>query len=257
MTDYYAEPRKLSTFARVFLFLLVIVALLGLVNLALYGLKTLDRPVKAVTGQLLYATTFDSYNDEWSQFQGQMSSQIADGTLKIAINASRDGAFSVLNHDFSNFDVRVNATRLAATDEYNELGVLFRYHDPDNYYMFKIRGDGYYRVERRKDKVTDILSEWHASPAILSGVNWMNQLRVVGKEGSFQFYVNDQPLILCPAGPQKLKSTWNGEQCLSNNKQTSFRILDDTFDFGKIGVGVRADVPGVQVAFDNVLVFGS
>jgi hypothetical protein len=256
MTDTFVEPRKLSLFARMFIILLVIIALLGLVNLALYGLKALDRPARPRTGQLLYASTFDAFNEEWSQFQGQMSSQIEDGRLKIAINASRDGAFSVLNHDFSDFDVRVNATRLTAPDDYNELGVLFRYHDPADYYIFKIRGDGYYRVERRKEGQTEILSEWHASPAVLIGVNAVNQLRVVGKGDSFQFYVNDQPLILCPAGPQKLKSTWSGDQCLSNNKETSARLLDESFDFGKIGVGVRADVPGVQVAFDDVLVYG-
>ncbi len=250
-------PRKRSLFARVFIALLVVIALLGLVNLAVYGLKSLDRPPKPATGQLLYASTFDAYNDEWSQFQGQMSSQITDGSLKITINASRDGAFSVLNHDFSDFDMRISATRLAAPDDYNELGVLFRYRDKDNYYIFKIRGDGFYRVERRKDGQTDILSEWHASPAILIGVNGVNQLRVVVKDAAFQFYVNDQPLILCPAGPQKLKSTWNGDQCLSNNKQTSAQLVDDSFGFGKVGVGVRADVPGVQVAFDDVLVYGS
>jgi hypothetical protein len=256
MTHVYAEPQPRSFFVRLAVFLFIIIVLLGLTNLAILGVKALDRPARPSPGELLYATTFDAYNDEWSQFEGQMQSQIADGSLMISINATRDGAFSVLNHDFSDFDVRADAKRLAANDDYNEIGLLFRYLDPANYYILKIRGDGFYRVERRKGSQTEILSEWHGSPAVLIGLNAVNQLRVVGRDGTFQFYVNDQPLTLCPSGPQKLKSTWNGDECLSNNKQTSPRLLDDSFDYGKIGVGVRVDEPGIQVAFDNLLVYG-
>ncbi len=256
MTDVYAEPRSRSGFMRLVIILLIVIVLLGLVNLAIFGLRALDRPGRPSPGQLLYATTFDAYNEEWSQFEGQMSSQIADGSLVINIGASGDGAYSVLNHDFSDFDVRVDAKRLAAQDEYDEIGVLFRYLDVKNYYMFKIRGDGAYRVQRVKDGTLQVLSEWHASPAVLTGLNTVNELHVVGRDGAFQFFVNDQQMLLCPSGPQKQKSTWNGDQCLSNNKETAWRLLDDSFDYGKIGVGVAANTPGIQVAFDNVLVYG-
>jgi len=236
--------------------MLIVIVLLGLTNLAILGIRSLDRPSRPNPGQLLYASTFDAYNEEWSQFEGQMSSEITDGSLVITIGAAGDGAYSVLNHDFSDFDVRVDARRLAANDEYDEIGLLFRYLDVKNYYMFMIRGDGAYRVQRVKDGTIQVLSEWHVSPTILTGLNTVNQVRVVGRGGAFQFYANDQQLILCPSGPQKQKSTWSGDQCLSNNKETSPRLLDDTFDYGKIGVGVFSNEPGIQVAFDNILVYG-
>jgi hypothetical protein len=256
VTELSIEPQRRSPFLRLAILLLIVIVLLGLTNLLIIGVRMLDRPGRPSSGQLLYATTFDAYNEEWAQFEGQMSSQIAKGSLVIAIGASRDGAYSWLNHDFSDFDVRVDAKRLAATDEYDEIGLLFRYLDPKNYYMFKIRGDSAYRVERVKDGTLQVLSEWHASPAVLTGLNTINQLRVIGRDGAFQFFANDQQLILCPSGPQKQKSTWNGEQCLSNNKETSTRLLDDTFDYGKIGVGVFSNSPGIEAAFDNVLVYG-
>jgi hypothetical protein len=256
VTELAVEPQRRSLFTRFAILLLIVVVLLALTNLAIFGVRALDRPGRPNPGQLLYASTFDAYNEEWSQFDGQMSSQIVDGSLVLTIGAARDGAYSVLNHDFSDFDVRVDARRLAATDEYDEVGLLFRYLDVKNYYMFKIRGDGAYRVQQVKDGAIQVLSEWHASPAVLTGLNNVNQLRVVGRSGAFQFYVNDQQLILCPSGPQKQKSTWNGEQCMSNNKETSSRLLDDSFGYGNIGVGVFSSTPGVQVAFDNVLVYG-
>ncbi len=256
MTVQLAGKQQRSLFGRFLVLLLILIVLLGLSNLAILGIKALDRPARPAAGELLYASTFDAFNEEWSRFSGQMSAQLADGSLLISINARNDGAFSVLNHDFTDFDARIDAKRITANDEYNELGMLFRYRDPDNYYMFKIRGDGFYRIERRKDKQVEVLSEWHASPAILIGLNTVNQLRVVGKGDHFQFFVNDQPLILCPNGPGKQKSTWSGDQCLSNNKQTSPELVDTTFDYGKIGAGVRVDMPGIQVAFDNVLVYG-
>ncbi|MCC7447151.1 MAG: hypothetical protein IT324_07030 [Anaerolineae bacterium] len=256
MTVQATTKPQPSLFRRLILLLLIVIVLLGLSNLAILGIRTLDRPARPAAGELLYATTFDAYNEEWSREIGQMSAQVTDGNLVVSIDARNDGTYSVLNHDFTDFDARIDAKRITANDEYNELGLLFRYRDRDNYYMFKIRGDGFYRVERRKDKQVEVLSEWHASPAILIGLNTVNQLRVVGKGDHFQFYINDQPLTLCPSGPGKQKSTWNGDQCLSNNKQTSPELVDNTFDYGRIGAGVRVDVPGIQVVFDNVLVYG-
>jgi hypothetical protein len=246
-------PRR-SLITWLLMLLIVVVVLLGLVNVGLAGVKAIEQPVSGTTGSLLYATTFDNYANEWSQFDGQMSSKISDGMLHIAINAANDGAYSVLNYNFADFDIRLNAKRVNSGDPYDEIGLLFRYSDPANYYIFKIRGDGFYRVERRKDNQTEVLSEWHAAPVILQGLMGTNRLRVIGQGDTFKFYINDQPLILCPNGPAKQKSTWSEEKCLSNNGQTSTLIQDAAFRMGKIGVGVRVDVAGTEVAFDNVVI---
>jgi hypothetical protein len=253
--DARPVQRGISMFAWILVVLIVLIAILGIAHLGITLFKSLEPPVSGASGSLLYATTFDEFPAEWSQFDGQMSSKIADGSLRININASNDGAFSVLSYNFADFDARINTTRLSANDDYNEIGLLFRYQNPANFYMFKIRGDSYYRVERRKDNVTDVLSEWHPSSALANGLNTANQLRVVGKGSGFEFYVNNQQLVLCPSGPEKQKSTWNGEQCLSNNGQTAMALQDTSFKQGKIGLAVSVDIAGIEVAFDDVTVY--
>src|SRR5262249_34455825 len=153
--------------------------------------------------ELLYATTFDANTQEWDQrTEGQDHFQVIDHSLVLSID---EGAFSLLDHRFSDFDLRVNATRLAQADDSNEMGVLFRVQDrrnsqdPLNYYMFRIRGDGAYRVEvchpcDPSSPHPDVMSEWQISPAILTGLNQVNQIRIVAKDDHFQFYVNDQRL---------------------------------------------------------------
>jgi hypothetical protein len=250
-----ATRRSISIFGWILIVLVVLILILGVANLGVSALKAVDQPVTGPSGGILYATTFDKNPEEWSRFEGQLSARIDNGSLKIAVSAVNDGAFSVLNYDFGDFDAQVSAVRVSAADPYNEIGLLFRYRNPDNFYIFKIRGDGFYRVERRKDRVTEVLSEWHGSPAVITAIGQTNQLRVVAKGDTFQFFVNNQQLILCPNGPGKAKSTWSNDQCLSNNGQTAMVIQDGTFRAGKIGVGVRVDTPSIEVAFDNVLVY--
>ncbi len=247
-------PARTSIFRKAALLVAIAIVALDLGNLALLALKSLDRPQSAASGTLLYATSFDAYNEEWSQFEGQMSSRIGNGSLRVEIDTPGDGAYSVLNHDIADFDMRVNASQITSTDDLNQFGVLFGYQDVNNYYIFKITGDGNYLVDRVKDGKTQTLSPRHPSAAILAGTDQVNQLRVIGKGSHFQFFVNDQPLTLCLKGSDK-QPTWAGDQCISNNKQTSSELVDSTFTYGKVGVGVYAFTAGEVVGFDNVLIY--
>ncbi len=243
------------------LFTWLLFALFGLLAIAclvfvtVLALKALDRPRSATAGTLMYATTFDGSADEWYQVDGQMTSRVRDGALHLTVDAASNGVYSPLSYEFSDFDVRINAQRLIAVDEFNEIGLLFRYRDNANYYMLAIRGDGAYSVERHKDGQIQVLSQYHTSPAVLPGLNVVNQLQVIAQGDHFKFYVNGQPLLLCPSGPGTQKSTWNGDDCLSNNGQTATELVDETFSTGKIGPGVRVSTPGLDVAFDNVVIY--
>ncbi|MEP7288792.1 MAG: family 16 glycoside hydrolase [Chloroflexota bacterium] len=247
-------PRRRSLYMWLLLILVALIVLLGVANLGIGAIKALGKPVSGSPGNLLYATTFDqNFGDEWTVFDGQMASRVVDGSLRLANESVSDGPFSVLKYEFADFDVRVNATRLVTADSYDEIGLLFRHHDPSNFYMFNIRGDGAYRVIQRKNGQIEVKSEWHVSPAVLQGLNVVNQLRVVAHGDHFQFFINGQNLLLCPNGPGKEQSTWNGDKCLSNNGQTSTVLQDSTFQTGNIGVGIR--VAGLQVAFDNIVIY--
>jgi hypothetical protein len=258
---------RFSLFTWLLIALVVVIFALAAINSVLWAVRVVafGQPINAATGSLLYATTFDSSTQDWSLAEGQMSAKVADNSLQISINQVQQGVSSILNNSFGDFDVRVNIVRTAAPDPYSEAGIIFRCSGScgdsstgviQNYYMFKIRGDGAYRIERLKDGTLDVLSEWHVSPAVLQGLNMVNQLRVVGKGNTFTFFANDQPLVLCPNGPDKQKSTWNSDQCLSNNAQTSMELKDGSFSNGKLGVGAAAESSvGVDVSFKDFVVY--
>lgn len=135
---------------------------------------------------------------------------------------------------------------------------MFRYQDVNNFYAFKLRGDGAYRVERFQNGTLDVLSEWQIASQALSGLGAFNRLRVVAQSDQLRFFVNDQPVLLCPKGADR-RSTWNGLRsgaCLSNNRQTAEALVDSAFKTGKIALGAVAGqgATGFRVAFDNVIV---
>lgn len=260
------RPQRRSLFTRLLILLIIVIVLLGTANLAMMGVRALDRPARPESGQLLYASTFDAYNENWYQYESQVTAKIADSQLQLLVDKSNDSIFSVLNYDFSDIDVRVNAHWITTPGEDNYFGVLFRYVDPKNYYIFKIvdrfkivDGRGGYCVERVKDGKQEELSQCHPSSAVLIGPNTVNQLRIIAKGREFQFFVNDVLLPLCPKLPQYKLSTWAGPQsdrCASNNGPTVDKLVDDVFEYGKVGLGMYAGSPGTVVAFDNVTVYG-
>jgi hypothetical protein len=239
------------------LILFIVIVVLLLTNGVLALLRRGDAPAKPDPGALIYATTFEDGTTNWQQEPGQASTQIKDGMLLVAIDEVRS-IYSLLDYDFSDVDARVNVTTLAATSEYDQFGLMFRFKDTSNYYMFKLRGDGAYRVELFKEGTLDVISDWQIVAAVRTGIGAVNQLRVVAQGETFTFSVNDKPLSLCLKGSDR-RATWNGirsGQCLSNGGEISTSFTDSSIAWGKIGLGVLADSPGVRVAFDNVLVYG-
>lgn len=238
--------------------MVAVILILAAVNLALYILRASDRPASPTPGELVYTTTFDAFNEQWAQFPGQITAEIANGQLTITNDSNGGGAYSDLERSFSDFDLRVDVTWVDSHSQADQIGVLFRYQDRDNYYVFKIRSDGAYRVEMLKDGQLDPVSQWQISPHIYTALNTVNQLRVVGKGQTFTFYANDRQLPLCLKGNDR-RSTWTSltsGECLSNNRQISESYNDISFAFGRIALGAVADQPGLKVTFDNVLVLG-
>ncbi|MFN7210137.1 MAG: family 16 glycoside hydrolase [Aggregatilineales bacterium] len=244
-------------------------AALGALNLVLLALINADQPLSAPSGTLLYVSTFDddpdtdaddSFNAQWAQYKGQDSASIADGILYLSIG-SAGGVFSDLDYPFADLDVEVLSGWQEGDSEVieaAEISLMFRYQDVNNFYAFKLRGDGAYRVERFQSGTLNVLSEWQIAPQALSGLGAFNRLRVMAQGDQLRFFVNDQPVLLCPKGADR-RSTWNGLRsgaCLSNNRQTAEALIDSAFKTGKIALGAVAGqgATGFRVAFDNVIV---
>lgn len=238
--------------------LLSIIVLLGLVNAALLVIPRLQLPATPFPGELIYVTTFDAFNEHWSQERGQTRTEIAEGALLVSSDAFNEGIFSALDRDLGDFDLTVEARWQAVPDDYGQIAVIFRSVDAANFYALKLEADGAYKVEAVRGGAPDTLSEWQITPSIHTGEGATNRIRIVGKAFVFSFYVNGELLPLCLRG-QDRKSTWTGRrtgQCLSDNGRTRSELADDAFGRGRIALGAVSREPGIQVTFDNVLIAG-
>jgi hypothetical protein len=251
------RPRRGIRFgfvAIVALLFLIVVAL----NWVVSGLPALLHPGIPAAGSVVYATGFDDPADpDWEASRGAQSAQITDGKLRLIADVPQQGFFAPLAYPLSDFDLRVVAKQTLGEDPYSEYGVIFRYQDNDNYYMFRLRSDGAYRVSRRLKGVPEDLSaatDPSRVPApFMTGLNWANDIRIVAKGDHFSFFVNGKQLTLCPKGTDK-RSTWNGDQCLSNNKQTAQELVDSTFKMGRAALTVYENTDKVAVDFDNLVI---
>ena len=211
--------------------------------------------VSGEPGDLLYAATFDDFNDEWEQYRGILESQIAEGMLKLTTEEVNRSFYSLAEPYFADFDLTIEA-RMTGGDAFNGYGVVFRLQDPDNYYQFLVSGDGYYALFRKVDGSQTTLHEWKESSAIEQGFDANNRIRVIASGNKFHFYINDQQVDLCvpdfAAG--QTQSTYNaGGACMGLTVDT---IVDNSLSDGRLGPSVYTfrEYPGVEAAFDNIVV---
>lgn len=245
---------------------LIILLVLILLLLAAVGLNRLTenwhyiQPVEA--GQVAYIAAFDGFTEDWSQYEGVLTAQVADGRLRLEAAAANSGPFSAARQHFGDFDLRVQAAPVAGPAD-NGYGVIFRLQDngntdlsDDSYYWFLISSDGYYQVMRVLNGVQKRLSDWIPSDAILPGLNVTNTLRVVASGSRFRFYANNQLLPLCVPDNPDGESTFTAlNECVQG--QMVNELIDSAIDSGRIGVIAHAfSEAGVVVEFDNLVVMG-
>jgi hypothetical protein len=247
------------------LYFVGIVSLLILVALGLiYAVLTdaIELPVeKPKARELLYTTTFDSFNDEWDLPQGRQSADLVDGELVLTENSGYTdvGFYARLeSRKFGDFDLRVR-TKLISGDNDNRYGVIFRWRDFDNYYIFEISGDGYYRLTKVEDGAAEPITVWTPSEIVYQG-QAVNEIQIIGKGDRFTFRINQQIARLCTKGENRFPAmnALTGE-CVSNEWQDSYQ--DGAFRQGKIGLSVgttgTTDITeAVVISFDNLVLVG-
>jgi hypothetical protein len=214
--------------------------------------------VPASPGELVYIATFDDAGDDWEQSAGRLSSQIADGVLRLSVDNIGDGIYSAASPYFRDFDVQVAVRAMEDTLD-SGYGVIFRQLDRRSYYVFLISSDGFYQVARVVDNQSRDLSAWHRSPLIHQGIGMTNTVRVVGYEDRFRFYINDEPVELCiPDDPAALSTPLATGECLGGSWRTT--LVDDSIPYGRLGVAAQIDPiagqAGLVVEFDRVIVYG-
>ena len=182
------------------------------------------------SGDLMFSDDFSDSNSGWDVHYEE-GSMIAyqEGGLRFYINKPNYDYFSMPGKMFDDVHIEVDATKLDGPED-NDFGVICRFKDDNNFYAFLIGSDGYSGILKVINGNYIMLSGdgMQYSPSIISGRN-VNQITAVCHGNTLVLSVNQQQL---------------------------YEVNDIDLDSGDIGLiaGTR-DVPGVDVFFDNFVVY--
>ena len=185
------------------------------------------------TTNILFYDNFSNIDSGWNWLQNESGIiDYVDGQYRIFINKADTLLLAPLDRSFQG-DVRieVDARRTAGPND-NYFGVLCRYQDPDNYYMFLITSDGYTGIAMRKDGLDSLIS-----PGLkflkMDGINkgtGINHIRADCVGDALTLYANGTQVSLA---------------------------YDRSFTSGAVGLAARSGKfnGGVDILFDNFGVY--
>jgi hypothetical protein len=184
-----------------------------------------------VASGLPWEESFDQPGD-WSAGEDAYSvGEVTNGVYDFTILENDISRWASAGKEFGDGVYEVEATVVDGPLD-NGFGLLFR-ADPEagNFYLFKISADGYVwigRYENGAEEAPIIGDHWFQSPAVLTGLDVTNVLRVEAEAGNMIFFVNDQEVG---------------------------RVTDNTHASGDVGLLAQSlGGAGVHVVFDNLSV---
>ena len=189
----------------------------------------LGAEASPTTEGLLYSDDFSDPSSGWDVYSDEDSDKgYSDGEYYILVKTTDLVSWGNPGRTFTDFRLEVDARKVAGPDD-NQFGVIARYRDSDNFYVFAISSDGYYRVRKQVDDEWETLVEWTTSPHIKQGES-TNHLTLIAQGADFGFYVNGEHLV---------------------------DVTDASFTEGDTGlVAGTFDEAGVRIHFDNLEVWG-
>ena len=151
---------------------------------------------------------------------------VRDGAYVIALKQPQFMARSSLGGDYDNIAIDADVTFVSGPEE-SAAGIIFRYQDDDNFYLFRIAEDSTYSLAVYNGGQQHMLLDWTASPAI-NGAGQPNRLRL-------------------EAAGEQIQVSVNGELLGEAN--------DSSLSAGEIGLAVSTfDQGGAVYQFDNLVV---
>lgn len=149
-------------------------------------------------------------------------------TLRLNILAEQTVGWSQTNWTIDDFYLEVDTFHVSGPLD-NEFGVVFRYVDVKNFYLFAASHDGYYTLQKMVDGEWDDLIPWTVSAAVNDGIDAQNQLAVLAEQDHFTLLIN-------------------GHQVAT--------VEDSTFARGYVALAAGSfEVGGVIVAFDDFVLW--
>lgn len=208
------------------LFLFIILSTLFLSACGLIG----SSPDTCDGEGMLFKDDFNGDQDcGWRQYsQGGAVVEIADGVLSISTSQPGQIWWTNPGRDFDDVVITTTARQVSGPDN-NAYGVICRYQDENNFYIFLISGDGYYAIGKYQ--------------------TGSDQITYLTDNGQYVF----SDVINQGVATNLIRATCSGNQLsLSVNGIPLTTIEDPTFVRGDVGVGVSTLEPGAAVVhFDD------
>jgi hypothetical protein len=119
--------------------------------LMLVGCDTIEKTESAtrtpiVSGTTLFADDFSKVPSGWGTWNRKGGLVTYEqGGLRILVNEQNFDLWSVAGKRFEDTLLQVDVSRLAGAAD-NDFGLICRYQDNSNFYMFLVSSDGYYGV---------------------------------------------------------------------------------------------------------------
>jgi hypothetical protein len=168
----------------------------------------------------------------WVLYEGRgVSSRLEEGVLRLSNSLSGEIAWANAGKEFDDLIIDVDTYQAGGPDD-NAYGVICRYQNPQNFYVFLISGDGHYAIGKYQ-----------------SG---SSQVQYLSGEGQ---YVYSDVINQGQSKNQMRVSCVGNELSLTVNGVPLETVTDPTFVIGDIGLGASTFQPGTAVIeFDNLRV---
>ena len=125
----------------------------------------------------------------WRQY-GEGWSATTDADHQIQLAGSDQRAWAVASQPVADFELQLDVRSLLPSEDVG-YGVLYRYQDAANYYLFAIGGDGYYTIALVHQGELTPLQLWQPWPHVRRGAA-TNRLRVRCRASTCRFFLNDE-----------------------------------------------------------------
>jgi hypothetical protein len=190
---------------------------------------TPEPPTPTPVPRIIFEDDFESPDPGWELGTDESSERFIDeGGLHVRVNAAMTMSWATNRElqSLDDFDLEVDASQVSGPDD-NEYGILFRFQDAQNYYLFAISGNGHFDLFCLVDGQPYNVVNWTEVPSVEQGQS-TNHLRLFADGATISMYANGELLATVP---------------------------DNTFRRGDIGLMAGSfEEGGVEIAFDNLKV---
>lgn len=135
--------------------------------------------------------TFSRDAGDWElAYDSDGSIYYRSGHLRIAVDTANTLLWTQSAYDVGDYYLELDARHEDGVLN-NQVGVIFRFVDADNYYIYSIGSDGYYSLFELVDNEWQALIDWRQSDLVEAGADSFNTLGLLVEDDHVVLLVND------------------------------------------------------------------